>query len=154
MDANRERRERYHEISRSGDELHIDYGAAEDSLYFPDTMNSVIDRQIQKGDFIDAIFDCPYEIHELVTEEYLSKALQELSDGHKEILYFSAVRLYSTLIIGKLRGQSDRNIRKVRNTMLKRIHKKILPYLKEREEMGLSMTMEERAFLAEMRKKS
>lgn len=154
LDANRERRERYHEISRSGDDLPIDYGAAEDGLYFPDTMNSVIERQIQKGDFIDAIFDCPYEIHELVTEEYLSKALQELSDDHKEILYFSAVRLYSTLIIGKLRGQSDRNIRKVRKTMLKRIHKKILPYLKEREAMGLSMTMEERAFLAEMGQKS
>ena len=56
--------------------------------------------------------------------------------------------------IAKLRGQSDRNIRKVRNTMLKKIYKKILPYLKDREEKGLSMTMEERAFLAEMREQS
>lgn len=56
--------------------------------------------------------------------------------------------------IAKLRGQSDRNIRKVRNTMLKRIHKKILPYLKDREEKGFSMTGEERTFLAEMREQS
>ena len=62
--------------------------------------------------------------------------------------------MYSSLKIAKLRGQSDRNIRKVRNTMLKKIYKKILPYLKDREEKGLSMTMEERAFLAEMREQS
>lgn len=154
LDANKERRERYHEISRSGDDLPIDYGADENGLCFPDTMNSVMERQRQKGDFIDTIFNCPYEIHELVTEAYMSKALFELSDDHKEILYFSAVRMYSSMKIAKLRGQSDRNIRKVRNTMLKKIYKKILPYLKEREEKGLPMTMEERAFLAEMREQS
>lgn len=154
LDANRERRERYHEVSRSGDDLPIDYGATEDGLRFPDTMNSVLERQRQQGDFIDTIFNCPYEIHELVTEPYMSKVLFELSDDHKEILYFSAVRMYSSIKIAELRGQSDRNIRKVRNTMLKKIYKKILPYLKEREEKGLSMTMEERAFLAEMREQS
>ena len=154
LDANRERRERYHEVSRSGDDLPIDYGASEDGLRFPDTMNSVLEKQRQQGDFIDTIFNCPFEIHELVTEPYMSKVLFELSDDHKEILYFSAVRMYSSIKIAELRGQSDRNIRKVRNTMLKKIYKKILPYLKEREEKGLSMTMEERAFLAEMREQS
>ena len=154
LDANRERRERYHEVSRSGDDLPIDYGATEDGPRFPDTMNSVLEKQRQQGDFIDTIFNCPYEIHELVTEPYMSKVLFELSDDHKEILYFSAVRMYSSIKIAELRGQSDRNIRKVRNTMLKKIYKKILPYLKEREEKGLSMTMEERAFLAEMREQS
>lgn len=154
LDANRERRERYHEISRSGDDLPIDYGADENGLCFPDSMNTVLEKQRQKGEFIDSIFNCPYEIHELVTEPYMSKALFELSDDHKEVLYFSAVRMYSSLKIAELRGQSDRNIRKVRNTMLKRIYKKILPYLKEREEKGLSMSMEERAFLAGMREQS
>lgn len=154
LDANRERRERYHEVSRSGDDLPIDYGASEDGLRFPNMMNSVLEKQRQQGDFIDTIFNCPYEIHELVTEPYMSKVLFELSDDHKEILYFSAVRMYSSIKIAELRGQSDRNIRKVRNTMLKKIYKKILPYLKEREEKGLSMTMEERAFLAEMREQS
>ena len=154
LDANRERRERYHEVSRSGDDLPIDYGASEDGLRFPDTMNSVLEKQRQQGDFIDTIFNCPYEIHELVTEPYMSKVLFELSDDHKEILYFSAVRMYCSIKIAELRGQSDRNIRKVRNTMLKKIYKKILPYLKEREEKGLSMTGEERTFLAEMREQS
>ena len=154
LDANRERRERYHEVSRSGDDLPIDYGASEDGLRFPDTMNSVLEKQRQQGDFIDTIFNCPFEIHELVTEPYMSKVLFELSDDHKEILYFSAVRMYSSIKIAELRGQTDRNIRKFRNTMLKKIYKKILPYLKDREEKGLSMTVEERTFLAEMREQS
>ena len=151
LDANRERRERYHEISRNGDDLPIDYGADENGLCFPDSMNTVLEKQRQKGDFIDTIFNCPYEIHELVTEPYMSHALHELSDDHKEVLYFSSVRMYSSAKIAELRGQSDRNIRKVRNTMLKKVHKKILPYLKEREKQGLPMTMEERAFLAGMK---
>jgi len=150
LDANRERRERYHEVSRSGDDLPIDYGATEDGLRFPDTMNSVLERQRQKGDFIDTIFNCPYDIHELVTEEYMSKALFLLSEDHKEILYFSAIRAYSTKLIGALRGQTDRNIRKVRNTLLKKIRKKILPELKRRKNLGLPMTKDEREFLAEM----
>jgi hypothetical protein len=154
LDANRERRERYHEVSRSGDDLPIDYGAKEDGVCFPDRMNSVLERQRQKGDFIDTIFNCPYDIHELVTEEYMSKALSLLSEDHKEILYFSAIRAYSTQLIGALRGQTDRNIRKVKNTLLKKIRKKILPELKRRKDLELPMTKDEREFLAEMEAQS
>ena len=96
----------------------------------------------------------PRNIETVIREPGSNQTAYELSDDHKEILYFSAVRLYSTLKIAEIRGQSDRNIRKVRNTMLKKIYKKILPYLREREEKGLSMTTEERAFLAEMREQS
>ncbi|MBR5717837.1 MAG: hypothetical protein IKX16_02325 [Clostridia bacterium] len=152
LDANRERRERYHEISRSGDDLPLEYGAAEDGLCFPAYHNNAFGRQRQKGDFIETIFNCPYEIHELVTEPYLCRALRDLSEDHKEILYFLAVRAYSTKKTGELRGQTDRNIRKVRNTLLKKIYKKILPVLKRREEKGIPLTREERALLAEMKK--
>ena len=119
LDANRERRERYHELSRSGD----DYGASVNELFFPDTLNDVLEKQLRKGDFIDAIFYCPYDIHELVTEEYLSEILLELKEDHKELLFLWAVRLFSSTRIAKIREQSDRNIRKVRNTMLKKIQK-------------------------------
>ena len=71
LDANRERRERYHELSRSGDDVPLDYGASANELFFPDMLNDVLEKQIRKGDFLDAIFYCPYDIHELVTEEYL-----------------------------------------------------------------------------------
>ena len=151
LDANRERRERYHEISRSGDDVPLDYGAREDGLCFPDTLNNVLERQMRKGDFLDVIFNCPYEMQELVTETYISEALAALSEDHREVMFFSAVRLYSSKRIGKMRGQTDRNIRKVRNTALKKIHKKILPAIRQRKEKGEPMTLEERRLLAEMK---
>ena len=48
LDANRERRERYHELSRSGDDLPFDYGMAKDGLFFPDTLNNVLEKLIRK----------------------------------------------------------------------------------------------------------
>ena len=127
MDANRERRERYHELSRSGDD--------------------VLEKLIRKGDFIDAIFDCPYDIHELVTEEYLSKILRELSEEHKELLFLCAVKLFSSTRVAAIRQQSDRNIRKVRNTVLKKIRKKLLAALTEKADTQQPMTLLEKAFL-------
>ena len=35
LDANRQRKERYHELYRSGDDVPFDYGASEDALCFP-----------------------------------------------------------------------------------------------------------------------
>ena len=147
MDANRERRERYHELSRSGDDVPLDYGASANELYFPDTLNDVLEKLIRKGDFIDAIFDCPYDIHELVTEEYLSKILRELSEEHKELLFLCAVKLFSSTRVAAIRQQSDRNIRKVRNTVLKKIRKKLLAALTEKADTQQPMTLLEKAFL-------
>lgn len=149
LDANRERRERYHELSRSGDDVPLDYGASANELFFPDTLNDVLEKQLRKGDFIDAIFYCPYDIHELVTEEYLSKILWELNEEHKELLFLCAVRLFSSIRIAKIRKQSDRNIRKVRGTMLKKIRKKLLPALLDKAEKQQPMTLLEKDFLEE-----
>ena len=149
LDANRERRERYHELSRSGDDVPFDYGASANELFFPDTLNDVLEKQIRKGDFIDAIFYCPYDIHELVTEEYLSEILLELKEDHKELLFLWAVRLFSSTRIAAIRQQSDRNIRKVRNTMMKKIRKELLSALTDKAEKQQSMTLMEKAFLSD-----
>ena len=132
LDANCQRKERYHELSRSGDDVPLDYGASEDALCFPDTLNAVLTRQERKGDFIDTIFYCPYDIHELVTDADMSVILRELNEDHKFLLFLSALRQYSSTKIAAIRGQSDRNIRKVRNTMLKKIRKKLLAALTEK----------------------
>ena len=152
LDANRERRERYHELSRSGDDVPLDYGASANELFLPDTLNDVLEKQIRKGDFIDAIFYCPYDIHELVTEEYLSEILLELKEDHKELLFLWAVRLFSSTRIAVIRQQSDRNIRKVRNTMMKKIRKELLSALTDKAEKQLPMTLVEKAFLSDIGK--
>ena len=149
LDANRQRRERYHELFRSGDDVPLDYGASEDALCFPDTLNDVLKRQERKGDFIDSIFYCPYDIHELVTDADMSKILRELNEDHKFLLFLSALRQYSSTKIAAIRGQSDRNIRKVRNTMLKKIRKKLLAALKEKVQAQQPLTLLEKEFLKE-----
>ena len=48
-----------------------------------------------------------------------------------------------------IRGQSDRNIRKVRNTMLKKIRKKLLAALTEKVQAQQPLTLLEKEFLSE-----
>ena len=149
LDANRQRKERYHELYRSGDDVPLDYGASEDALCFPDTLNDVLTRQERKGDFIDTIFYCPYDIHELVTDADMCVILRELNEDHKFLLFLSALRQYSSTKIAAIRGQSDRNIRKVRNTMLKKIRKKLLAALTEKVQAQQPLTLLEKEFLSE-----
>ena len=134
---------------RSGDDVPLDYGAAADGLYFPDTLNDVLSKLERKGEFIDSIFYCPYDIHELVTDEDVSNILRELNEDHKFLLFLWALRQYSSTRIAAIRGQSDRNIRKVRNTMLKKIRKKLLAALTEKVQAKQPLTLLEKDFLIE-----
>jgi len=152
LDANRERRERDHELSRSGDELPLDYGSSEDALCFPGTMNHMLVRQERKGDFLDSIFCCPYEIHELVADEYLSDILWELKEEQKFLLFLCALQQFSSKKIAAIREQTDRNIRKVRTTMFKKIRKKLFDALQEKANNGKPLTLSEKEFLADYEK--
>ena len=101
--------------------MSLDYRAREDCLCFPDTLNNVLERQERRGDFLDTIFNCPYEIQELAAEPYRSEALTALSEDHRKGLFFSAIRLYNSARIGRMLRQTDRNIRKVRNSVFRKI---------------------------------
>ena len=65
LDANRERKERYHEISR-GDNIPLDYNADENGICFPRSINKYLWKQIQKGEFDETIYDCPHELQDLI----------------------------------------------------------------------------------------
>ena len=147
LDANRQRKERYHELFRSGDDIPLDYGASEDTLCFPDTLNNVLSKLERKGDFIDSIFYCPYEIHELVTDGDMCNILRELNEDQKFLLFLWALRQYSSARIADIRGQTDRNIRKVRNTMMKKIRKKLLAALIQKVQAKQPLTLREKEFL-------
>ena len=121
LDENRRRRERYHEVLRSGDEFPLEYGASPHAATFPNTLNHVLDKQIRQGDFIDAIYSCPYEIQELVTDENLSIALNRLNEEQREILFHIVIQEFSASRTAEIMGKSDRNIRKVRLTIISKI---------------------------------
>lgn len=144
LDRNRERRERDHENLR-GDVL-LEYQAVLEPKIIPRWLNNPAVRQLCSGNFLDVLFDCPYEMHQLTANAFLSQMIEKLSEEHKEILYFLSIRLYSTT---QLRGQSDRNIRKVRNTIRKKLQKKLYAYLCQMQDEGKSLTLRERQFMEE-----
>lgn len=148
LDANRERKERYHEISR-GDNVPLDYNADENGICFPRSINKYLWKQIQKGEFDEAIYDCPHELQDLITEPYIAEIVGELTAEQKEVLFYYIVKGYSTSKIACIRGQTDRNIRKVRNTALKQIRKKVYTYLSSNSEH--SMTKQEKLFVENYR---
>lgn len=146
-DANRERRERYHEVGRDDRVVPLEYNISKEKIIIPAPIQSVYWKQMMKGDFLDVIFDCPYDLHELVTDCDISHILNGLSEKHKALFFFLVIRGYDTSHLAKLYGQTDRNIRKVRATIKKKIHGKLIPILEERIKQNAAMTMQEREFI-------
>lgn len=146
LDENRERRERDHETGRST--VPLEWNAEE--LYLSDrpSYDMVLRRLLLAGDFLDMIFDHPETIHELVTDADLSKILEELKPHLKNMLYYLFLRDYSAAEYADNIGQSDRNIRGIRETALKRIRKLYGGILAYRKENSLPMTLDEKYFLA------
>ena len=150
LDENRERRERDHEIGRSS--VPLEWGA--DELYLSDrnfsslpSYDMILRRLLLAGDFLDFIFDHPETIHELVSDADLSKILKELKPHLKNMLYYLFLRDYSTTEYAESIGQSDRNIRGIRETALKKIRKLYGGILTYRKENSLPMTLDEKYFL-------
>lgn len=147
LEANADRRYRYHVIGRS--DIPLEWGAAPEEVILPEPIQSVFWKQITKGEFLDAIFDCPFEMQELVEDFDIAESICELKDVHKEVLYYSAVRQYSNQRIACIRNQTDRNILKVKNTILKKLRKKLYISLCERQQMNLPLNQREKEFLEE-----
>ena len=142
LDRNRERRERYHENLRG--DVPLEYKKANYGLVFPEWLNTPEQQLLNKGSFLDLIFDCPYEMHQLTADPFLSKIVEHLKEEHKEVLYFLSLRLYSTIKVAEMRGQSDRNIRKLRDTYTRKLQHQLYDHLLQKKKL----TLREREFLS------
>lgn len=147
LDANRERRERDHEICR--EDVPIDYEAKLDAPVFPAPHDHMRFDAVRKGDLEDVAFDCPFEMHELIEDADLSRLVRDMKDDYKEVLYYNGLHLLSTKTIGCIRGQTDRNIRKLRATMTRKLHKQLRTALEQRLSENLPITTTQRQFLEE-----
>ena len=155
LDENRERRERDNEIGRPDEEM-LHWTEGEDGeirtvleTVIPRPIEHEWWRQLIRGDFLDVIFDCPHELHELVSNDIIYRLLFELNENQKEVLYYRVIRQYSPQKIAKMRKQSDRNIRKVYDTAITRIRKKLYIHLVERHSNHQSLTYAQRQFVTE-----
>ena len=93
LDQNRERRERNYEHLRG--DLPLDYQAVSEPKLIPRWMNDTAYRQMMAGNFLDILFNCPYEMHQLTADPFISRMIADLSEDHKEVLYFLSLRLWS-----------------------------------------------------------
>ena len=150
LDRNRERRERDHENLRG--DVPLEYQAVPEPKLIPSWMNTPAYRQLMAGNFLDILLDCPYEMHNLTADAFISRMVEELSEEHKEVLYFLSLRLYSTTQLAAVRGQSDRNICKLRKTIHKKLQRQMYDHLCGKQEHGGSLTLRERQFLEEYSK--
>ena len=119
LDENRERKERYHEVGRS--EVPLEYGSAYGGSIFPAWMGGPNYRAIRQGRFLDVIFNCPHELHQMVGHPALSTTFQELDAEYKELLFFLVVRNWSVQSYAQALNQTDRNVRKKMTRLVNRI---------------------------------
>ena len=147
LDQNRERRERNYEHLRG--DLPLDYRAVSEPKLIPRWMNDTAYRQIMAGNLLDILFNCPYEMHQLTADPFISRMIEELSEDHKEVLYFLSLRLWSATQLALAREQSDRNIRKLRKTIHRNLQRQMFDYLHSKRERGRSLTLRERQFIEE-----
>lgn len=147
LDRNRERRERDHENLRG--DVPLEYMVVPNPKMIPLYLNLPRYRQLASGNFLDIIFSCPYELHELIANPFISELIRSLPIEQKEVLYYLSIRQYSTIQVGMIRGQTDRNIRKLRKNIHKKLQRAVYDYLLEKQNGGGSLTLRERQFLEE-----
>ena len=112
-------------------------------------MNDTAYRQMRAGNFRDVLFNCPYQMHQLTADPFISRMIAELSEDHKEVLYFLSLRLWSATQLALAREQSDRNIRTLRKTIYKNLQRQMFGYLYSKRERGKRLTLRERQFIEE-----
>ena len=144
-EQSRMRRERRYESLRG--DAPLEYDALAEGDILPISMSQPTFRQICRGEFDDYLANCLFEMHDLTDRAHIRKIVKNLKPDHKEIVYFLGVRIYSTQKLADLRGQSERNIRKVRDTVRRRIHRKLYEALMELEETGGELIHMEQDFL-------
>ena len=146
-EQSRMRRERRYESLRS--DTPVEYLAPDEGGIVPHSMSCPTFRQICRGEFDDLLCNCLFRMHDLTDRDHLRQIVMNLKQDHKEILYFLGVRLYSTQQLALLRGQTERNIRKVRGTVRRKIHNRLCAALTELAEGNAELTHQEQAFLKE-----
>lgn len=88
-------------------------------------------------------------MHKLIEDIDIANAICGLKELHKEVLYYSIIRQYSNQKIACICNQTDRNILKVKNTIMKKLRKKLYVSLCKRQQMNFPLNRREKEFLEE-----
>ena len=158
LDNNRERRERYNEVSRPNEEMfHWDkVNAGDEKGRLRSSFGAVIPRplehhwwrQLIQGDFIDTIYDNADEIRQLVTDQSISSTLETLTKNQKEVLFSRIVRLCPAEQVAHCHDKTDRAVRKLLAATLEKVRDELAPIIREQiEAKSPRVTLRKRQFL-------
>ena len=127
----------------------LEYGVTDisNAKVFPTFLGLPTERQIARGNFLDVLAHCPYEMHDLSGKGYICEAVCKLKESQRELLYFMGIQGFSPQQMAAIRGQTDRNIRKVRDTMLRKVQKHMYMRLTEWMDFGYQPAHREEAFI-------
>lgn len=146
-EKSRMRKERRYEVTQ-GDML-IEAILSDGGNIVPNSMGRPTFQQICRGEFDDFLANCIFRMHDLTEREYLRQIILNLKQDHKEILYFLGIRRYSVQQLADLREQSERNVRKVRGTVHRKLQKQVYEALRELDSQNEALTLQEQRFLNE-----
>ena len=127
----------------------VEYGVTDmmGATVFPSCLGLPTERQLARGNFLDLLAHCPYEMHDLSGKGYICEAVCKLKESQRELLYFMGIQGFSPQQMAAIRGQTDRNIRKVRDTMLRKVQKHMYMRLTEWMDFGYQPAHREEAFI-------
>ena len=76
--------------------------------------------------WLDCIFSRkPDDLHELVEDEAISKALRDLNSKRREALFYRVVHRYSAEEIAAFKGVSDRSVRKLYEKAIQEVRERL-----------------------------
>ena len=153
LDANERSRVSKHELYRSGDDLPLDYGADENGTIFPANLGSVIARQLRKGDFLDYLYCKPDTLDQIVTRDYMIHFMRGIEPEYRELLYWKVLENMTTAEIAKMKGKTDRGIRKSWKKLDHHLKQRTMGVLIFRSDKEHSFTGDEQRFFDTCREK-
>jgi len=146
LDANRQRLERAYELLRGN--IPVDYDTDPTAAtVFPRHLNDPIRRQVQRGQFEDALADCVHTMQDFTTKEYARGAVMKLIRNHRESLYLLYIKQIPAKELAALRGSSFQAVYRTKDTMLFRLREAAYDALSAMQAQGAHLTKEERRFL-------
>ena len=146
LDENRERRERYYEISRTEKTLEMGYS---DGLVFPIPFLHLAWREAIKGEFLSMIFGNPKEMWQLIDDPDIPALIKSLTDKQKEALFLRVVMLCTSEEIASCQNKTDRAVRKLYFAALGSMRVRLAPVIRGQiKAKWPHMTLAKREFIA------
>jgi DNA-directed RNA polymerase specialized sigma24 family protein len=132
LDANRERRERYHEQSLTSEMFDWD----------------IFYRQVRNDkDIINGLSTCICQMHVLADDHDLSRLINKATNKQKSVFFSRVIVGCPTRKISDCYGMTDRNVRKLLDLMLDNIRTEFHAVLENRRKNNLPMLAEHERFL-------